>query len=208
VLAEPDDDRDDRYASGELHHVRWLCLCDCGTRRTVTAGNLVNGHSRSCGCTIGESAAVRFRVHGEHGTHLYWVWSSMIQRCTNPASRGWKSYGARGIGVGEEWRDFRAFRAWALEAGYREGLWIERLDNDGDYCPENCTWETPRRQANNTRTNRFVEAWGETKTLADWAEDRRCVVGYYTLFSPLRKLGWPAEKAITTPPQIQRRPAA
>jgi hypothetical protein len=195
----------DRYANGELHHVRWVCVCDCGTRRSVTGGNLLSGGSRSCGCLTVETTAARFRTHGQAGSRLHMVWGNMLQRCTNPASHGWSSYGRRGIGVCEAWRDFATFATWALESGYREGLSIERIDNDGPYSPDNCTWETRRRQARNTRTNRFIEAWGEVKTLADWAEDRRCVVGYYTLFSRLMKLGWPAEKAITTPPQIQRR---
>jgi hypothetical protein len=197
VTGEPDEDRD-RYSNGQLHHPRWHVQCDCGTRRTVTGGNLLSGQSRSCGCATAESTRQRFRVHGEAGSRLHQVWGAMIQRCHNPQARQYHWYGGRGIRVCEEWRDFRAFRDWALSAGYQEGLSIERLDNDAGYCPENCVWTTQQQQMRNTRTNRFVEAFDEVKTVADWAEDERCRVSYWCLWGRLRKCGWPAEKAIST----------
>jgi hypothetical protein len=207
VVIDIPDLIEDRYPNGQLHHPRWLCLCDCGTRRLVTGGNLLGGHSRSCGCATAESAALRFRTHGQAGTRLHQVWGNMIQRCHNPANERYGYYGGRGIRVCEEWEDFAMFRDWALKAGYREGLTIERLDNDGDYEPGNCTWTTRQRQARNRRTNRFLTAFGEVKTVADWAEDPRCQVGYYTLHSRLG-LGWPSQRAISMPARSRGKPAA
>jgi len=206
VVIDVPDLIEDRYANGELHHARWLCRCDCGTRREVVGGNLLGGYTRSCGCLTAESASQRFRTHGEAGTRLHQVWGNMLQRCGNPANQRYAWYGARGIRVCDAWREFATFRAWALTHGYEEGLSIERVNNDGDYAPGNCVWTTRQRQMRNTRTNRFIEAWDEVKTLADWSEDPRCAVGYYTLHSRLG-LGWPPERAISTPPQQQRRTA-
>jgi hypothetical protein len=134
------------------------------------------------------------------------VWGNMLQRCDNPANQRYPWYGGRGIRVCWSWHHYYLFRRWALRAGYQEGLTIERVDNDGDYEPANCVWTTRQRQMRNTRTNRFLTAFGETKTVADWSEDPRCPVGYWTLFSRLQ-LGWSAKEAISTPRQFSRRSA-
>jgi hypothetical protein len=135
------------------------------------------------------------------------VWSNMLQRCGNPANHRYPQYGGRGIRVCWSWHHYYLFRRWALRAGYEEGLTIERVDNGGDYEPSNCIWTTRQRQMRNTRTNRFLTAFGETKTVADWADDERCEVGYWTLFSRLQ-LGWEAERAISMPARSRGKPAA
>lgn len=84
-------------------------------------------------------------------TRLYGVWQSMKSRCSNPNVEGFKNYGGRGIQVCAEWLDYEVFRAWAIEAGYRKGLTIERKDNDGDYCPANCKWIPKEKQSKSTR---------------------------------------------------------
>jgi hypothetical protein len=195
---------EDRYANGELHHARWPCRCDCGTRRSVSGADLRSGHSRSCGCANAESPGRRFRTHGQSGTRLYSAWANMMQRCHNPANHRYRWYGGRGIEVCQQWWSYRDFAAWAAKSGYEDGLTIERVDVNGNYEPANCTWIPKRRMQRNRRTSRFIEAWGETKTVADWADDERCVVGYYTLFSRLQ-LGWRPEEAISTPPRSGRR---
>jgi hypothetical protein len=132
----------------------------------------------------------------------------MIQRCHNPANKQYRWYGARGIEVCWSWRhSFYLFARWALAHGYRQGLSIERLDNDAGYCPSNCAWKDRKRQARNTRANRMITAFGLTMCLADWAEHWRCEVGYWTLWNRIALLDWDPERAITTPPQIQRRSA-
>jgi hypothetical protein len=128
----------------------------------------------------------------------------MWDRCTNPNVVTWPRYGGRGITVCDEWRTYEPFRAWAVANGYDPALSLDRVDNDGDYEPGNCRWTTRRAQANNRRQGavaprpRFVEAWGETRRLYEWAADPRCVVSYVALKKRLRR-GWTPERAMTEP---------
>jgi hypothetical protein len=122
----------------------------------------------------------------------------MRARCYSSSSGSYIRYGGRGIEVCEEWNtSYKPFQEWALANGYQEGLSLERIDNDGDYTPENCTWVEPARQARNRRDTYWVTAWGERKALPDWAEDPRCRVSYHTLFKRLYVLNWPEERAIS-----------
>lgn len=81
------------------------------------------------------------RLYVRHGLHkhpLYKVWSAMTQRCENPKNKGYKNYGARGIKVCGEWHDFKTFYTWCISNGHAKGLSLERINNDRDYCPDNC----------------------------------------------------------------------
>ena len=103
---------------------------------------------------------------------LYKVWYAMNYRCYDKKSNSYSNYGARGITVCDEWRkDFKTFESWALNNGYSEGLSIERINVNGNYCPENCTWATHLEQCNNMRRNIFVTYLGKTKTLAQWSRE-------------------------------------
>lgn len=122
----------------------------------------------------------------------------MIHRCEDPKVRSYKYYGAEGIRVCKAWHSFATFRTWALSHGYAPGLTIERVDNDGDYTPKNCTWVTQSHQRRNTSRAIFLTAWGESKHMAEWVEDPRCQVTYAVLKERI-KLGWKPERAISTP---------
>jgi len=90
--------------------------------------------------------------HGGWGTRLHNTWNQMIQRCQNPKKPDYRWYGAVGITVCDEWRyDFAAFRTWALSAGYRDDLTIDRIDSRLGYCPSNCRWATHSQQSTNRR---------------------------------------------------------
>ncbi len=181
---------------------RWFveCCCECGERRTFGCDDLRMGDSKSCGCLNRQSSSQRFTTHGSTNTRLYGVWKTMKTRCFNPNHDYFKGYGGRGITICKEWiHNFAAFRDWAMSNGYRNGLSIERKDNNGNYEPSNCKWATPKEEARNTHRNHTLTAFGETKTIAAWVEDSRCCVGYTTLHSRINFLGWDNEKAITTP---------
>ena len=129
----------------------WLCQCDCGNTIVCASRNLREGSTKSCGCLQREIAKERATVHGFSGEPLYHVHNMMKQRCFNPNNKNFKDYGGRGIQVCKEWLDYAEFRKWATENGYKQGLSIERINNDGNYCPENCTWITLSEQQKNRR---------------------------------------------------------
>jgi len=140
--------------------------------------------------------------HGGSDTRLHTIWMDMWRRCEKPGDPAHRWYGGRGIKVCGEWQDFAAFRQWAVGAGYRDDLSIDRIDCDGDYSPENCRWATMKVQNRNRRNNARLTAFGETKTLAEWQEDSRCVVTYGAIRFRLAK-GWTPEDAITKPHQVR-----
>lgn len=111
--------------------------------------------------------------HGAWHRHprLYNVWRTMVNRCGNPKHPKYRIYGARGIEVCDEWRNNpNAFLDWSLANGYKPGLQIDRLDNNGGYGPENCRWTTAKEQARNTRRNRYLTVGGATMPVSAWAE--------------------------------------
>jgi hypothetical protein len=133
--------------------VYWLCLCDCGNYHEARGKHLKCGNIKSCGCLQKELTIKRSKTHGLTKDKLYKRFRSIIQRCHYKNSINYKNYGGRGIKVCDEWRnDFMTFYNWAHESGYQDGLWIDRIDNDGNYEPSNCRWVTPRKSASHKRT--------------------------------------------------------
>ena len=94
----------------------------------------------------------------------------MMDRCYREKAHNYPLYGGRGIKVCEEWHSMELFGDWAEKNGYKIGLTLDRIDPDGDYCPENCRWATRKQQANNRRNTVYVTIDGVTKTLSEWAE--------------------------------------
>jgi hypothetical protein len=173
----------------------WNCICSCGNHCVIKGSNLKAGHTQSCGCIRIENPPNL--VHGFDGTLLGYARSAMQQRCYNPAHKAYKNYGGRGITICNEWlNNSKSFFDWAIKAGYREGLTLDRIDNNGNYSPENCRWATMKEQQNNRRNNHLYFIEGVGNTIGEWATSLNISVN--TLFKRL-KMGWSEEKTFTTP---------
>lgn len=160
---------------------QFLCQCDCGNKKIICGKFLRDGDTISCGCFRKEVASNTHRKHGFRETRLYHVWQDIKTLCYNPNDSRYKYYGGRGIIVCDEWKDnFQAFYDWAIESGYKEEIqangynkWtIERIDNNGNYEPDNCCWATMEAQCNNTRRNRLIKYKGADFTVAQVAKER------------------------------------
>ncbi len=173
-------------ASSAKRQTRWKCRCACGKIRLCSGGNLRGGLSLQCKVCSNRAKAAKATRHGMSNTRLYYAWFGMIQRCENPANKSYAYYGRRGITVCERWHRFEDFYA---DMGDRPpGYTLDRKDNDGPYCKENCRWVSRKTQMRNTRTNRFVTFNGQRRTVAEWAE----VQGgnSRTLWDGLKRHGW------------------
>ena len=149
-------------------HVQWECICDCGTKSIVQGVHLVSGHTQTCGCSRMKHLQTVNVTHGMSKTGLYHIWSSMKSRCYYKKNVSFYRYGRRGISVCREWEKFENFYEWAINNGYKPGLSIDRIDNNGNYEPSNCKWSTIIEQANNMSSNKKMEHNGKTKTIAEW----------------------------------------
>lgn len=174
----------------------WLCRCDCGKLVDAQGNNLVSGNTRSCGCLRKETSVSCNTTHGLRYTRIHNIWSKMKDRCNNARCVEYELYGARGITYCPEWETFLPFYNWAMENGYREDLTIDRIDVNGNYCPENCRWITLEEQQKNRRTTRWYTEDGKTMCLTDWIAQKGLTSG--CVYSRLKR-GWSLERALNTP---------
>ena len=177
---------------------KWLCRCACGKVKLIWGSSLKSGDSKSCGCWSAElkrqnrkTVAVRQKV-----PQLYSAWNHMRQRCYNPNCVNFKYYGERQISVCKEWDSFEVFQAWSYSHGWRNGLTLDRIDNMGDYSPDNCRWVSMRTQVNNRRCTFMLEYLGKRKPLGEWAEHVGIPVD--ALYQRLKR-GWTVERALNEP---------
>lgn len=179
---------------GRKGESRYNCRCDCGNFKIIYQSQLKRGKTKSCGCLQRESSRKVRYIHGMSNSKLFNSWRGMIGRCNNPKNINYKNYGARQITICNEWATFNNFRIWAISHGYVEGLTIERKDNNGNYCPENCTWATKERQCNNRRNNKIITFDNRSQTLSDWSKETK--ISRNTITKRL-KSGWPIFEALT-----------
>ena len=175
----------------------WKCQCECGNTRVVLGTRLTGGHTKSCGCYNVAAVKDRVTIHGMSNTRLYNIWQGMLKRCNYKKATSYKHYGAKGIKVCEEWQNFESFRDWAVSHGYSDNLTLDRIDNGGNYNPENSRWVDIKTQERNTSRNHFITFRGETHCMAEWSE--KLGINYRTLQHRICTYGWSIERALTTP---------
>ena len=182
-------------------HRQWDCRCElCGRIITVRTCALRDDEkgTKSCGCQRMEHMREATTSHGDSGSRLHKIWKGMRKRCYNENSYAYDYYGGRGIRVCDEWlNDYSAFKNWALVNGYSDGLSIDRIDVNGDYCPQNCRWATALIQANNSRHCNYITYNNETHSLSEWA--RLLGINRLTLSNRIVSYGWTIEEAFNTP---------
>lgn len=165
----------ERDSSGSVIYV---CKCECGNIRKLSTRILNDGQTVSCGC-YKRDVKSKFG-NSVYKEHLYGVWINVKCRCYNKNEKCYHNYGGRGITMCDEWRNnYLLFKKWALEHGYKHGLWLDRINNDLGYSPDNCRWTTPKEQQRNKRTNIIVEYKGEKMCLKDASE--KSGINYGTL---------------------------
>jgi len=186
----------------------WKCRCTCGEEVPVEHYQLLSARTRSCGCFQRELVSAMFtgRGHGE-STHAgntteYRIWKGIVQRCCNPNDHAFEDYGGRGITICERWRS--SYENFLADVGRRPSrdLSIDRIDNNGGYCPGNVHWATMKRQNRNSRQNRLLTFDGITRCIAEWAEITG--IASTALYQRIAD-GWDSEKALTTPVRRFRR---
>lgn len=131
----------------------WVCKCDCGNVVLVRASQLKrldNKGTKSCGC-------LKSSANNHSKERLYRIWFDMKRRCYDNKNVNFSNYGKRGITICNEWKsDYLVFKQWSMKNGYSKNLSIDRINVNGNYCPENCRWANAELQARNTRTNHYV----------------------------------------------------
>ena len=185
--------------SGSNIHKRalWKCLCDCGNEVVVVGSHLLNGNTYSCGCYKSDKIRERLGSHYKSRTRLHNIWKNMRQRCNNPNKPDYKYYGGKGVRVTSRWDDYSTFEKWSIENGYTDALTIDRIDTNGDYCPENCRWVSRTEQSRNMSKNRIIIYNGESHCLSEWGE----ILGISpkVLGQRINAYGWSIERAFNTP---------
>ena len=184
-------------------HTRWMCKCDCGKECIVHKSSLLSGNTKSCGCFRVENAKKLYSGVRQNDKQLYSVWAGIKQRCNNRNHKSYHNYGGRGIKMDSEWaNNYETFYNWAIQSGYKSGLEIDRIDNDGDYCASNCRFVDRSTQANNKRNVKLYTIDGITKSLPQWCKEYD--QEYYVVRQRVYKLGWSMKDALMKPKEKQK----
>lgn len=170
-----------RYVGENANGTKFYeCKCDCGNIKIIRWPSLVTGNTTSCGCYHQETMENLLTTHGlafdenHNRPRLYSIYHGMKTRCYNKNNAYYHIYGGKGVKICDEWLDpktgFESFYNWAMDNGYKDNLTIDRIDSNGDYCPENCRWATYEEQANNINKNIYITSGYCTFTMALWAK--------------------------------------
>lgn len=184
VCIGKDPDKDERY---------YLYKCDCGNIKSIIQDNVKRGATKSCGCYQRNHPS--HTTYGFSHTRIDNIYRGMIGRCYCTSNSSYKKYGGAGIEVCDEWKnDKTKFFEWAFSHGYTESLTLDRIDGSKGYSPDNCRWATYKEQNNNRRSNRYLEAFGKKKTIAEWSDELG--IPYDRIWRRLH-YGWDAERALS-----------
>jgi len=186
------------------HRSYWLCKCDCGTLKNIKSDCLVSKTTKTCGCgkiDIAKNMSIGNIKHNMAHTKFYDIWGGIKKRCFNKKTKYYKRYGGRGIKVCDRWLKFENFRD-DMYKSYLEHVKeygekntsIDRINNNGNYCLENCKWATYEEQNNNRRDNRRLTYNEQIKTLAMWS--KKFKISSTTLSQRLQ-MGWTIHDALT-----------
>lgn len=163
-----------KYIKNNVLYVN--CICECGTKKEIELNSIIRGKSKSCGCY---SKEINRKIHTKHGHSMissfkknpdYCIWLKMKSRCLNPKDKSYSHYGGRGIKVCDRWLE--SFSNFIEDMGWRisNKYSIERIDVNGDYCPENCRWILLSDQSKNTRRNIMIKHQDKTLCLKEWCD--------------------------------------
>lgn len=186
---------------GKRRAIRWDCVCSCGMETVVVSGNLINGHTKSCGCLRTETSSTTHWVHGDERkgrrAKEMSVFTSLKSRCTDKNNCRYSSYGGRGITVCERWLGQNGYINFLSDMGRcpPDKTSIDRIDGNLGYSKENCRWADKYEQANNRMTNHRLTLNGETMNLGQWAA--KLGINPATLRNRIKK-GWSTERAFFT----------
>lgn len=189
-----------RVENNKYGNSMWLCQCDCGNQVSVRGDSLTKGNTKSCGCLNREKVIERSKTHGKTNTKTYMEWAGMKSRCYNPNNKQYSDWGGRGITVCDSWRDsFETFYEYVSKLPHfdEQGYSLNRIDNNGNYEPNNVEWADSVTQANNKRNNHLITYNGKTQSLSQWAVE--CGIKHSTLDRRINVYGWSTDKALTTP---------
>lgn len=171
----------------------WLFRCDCGNEKVIRKSHVTSGATLSCGC-LNKEAITKHGI-GNKNNKIYRLWEGIKRRAFNSNYSQYKDYGGRGITMCEEWAENPlCFYNWCIQNGYKEGLEIDRIDNNKGYSPDNCRFTDRFTQSRNKRSNVVIECNGIKKCLMDWAIDKG--IKYDTLRSRIFTYKWDIERAL------------
>lgn len=181
----------------EIRSKKWvrngIFLCECGKQFIASIQRVKSKHTRSCGCLVTKTVVAMNGRHFRTYTPEFRTWNGMKQRCNNPNNTRYYMWGARGIKVCDRWQE--RFENFLEDMGERpsDKHTLDRIDNNGDYCKENCRWATNSQQCMNRRSNFMVTYKGLTKPLKMWTDELNLV--YSTTMQRIKKLKWTTERA-------------
>lgn len=166
---------------GKGRETYWVFECECGNIKVLNKANVKKGSTKSCGCLKKEQDNINLNRNGSEPTKydskglsnhpLYHKWMDMKRRCYNVNHSQYKYYGGRGIEMCEDWLySFQAFFNWSINNGWENGLEIDRINNDGNYEPNNCRYITHKENCNNRSTTIKIEIDGITHSIKEWCE--------------------------------------